>query len=88
MLIRSQGVATGNCNVTHRDFWASVDKSMASDLASESEQTIALCAFTLSQLSSSAAQKRMVKEIWETGADMIVSLWFELLSFTRRPDHS
>lgn len=42
------------------------------DLASESGQTIALCAFTLSQLTSAAAQKRMVKEIWETGADIMV----------------
>ena len=45
---------------------------MALDLVSESEHTMALCAFTLSQLSSAAAQKRMVKEMWETGADIMV----------------
>lgn len=72
LLILSQGIATGNCTVTHRDFWSGVDESIASDLMSESKQTIALCAFTISQLSSAAARKRMVQEIWGTGADVMV----------------
>lgn len=81
LLILSQGIATGNCSVTHRDFWSNVDKSMALDLMSEPEQTIVLCAFTMSQLSSAAARERMVKEIWGTGADVMVRLSVELVPY-------
>ncbi len=52
---------------------------MVLDLMSESEQTIVLCTFTMSQLSSAAARKRMVEEIWGTGADVMVRLSVELV---------
>jgi hypothetical protein len=44
---------------------------------SEGQDTVALSAFMLTSLPTTIARKALVKEMWESGAHVMVRLWFD-----------
>ncbi|KAG8691257.1 37S ribosomal protein S22 [Ceratobasidium sp. 423] len=58
-----KGTDIGECEVLYQDFWG---KNTRPPIP---EQSLALCAFTLSELPNGSSRKRMVTEMWESGAE-------------------
>jgi hypothetical protein len=66
---------TGDCVVIHKQFWRELEEYDLLQLG-DGSQTLALSAFVLSQLPTSAAKKQLVKEMWKSAADTIVRMPF------------
>lgn len=62
-------INTGDTNVT----WKRSFQGSEPIVRSENGEILALSAFLLSTLPSPVARKTLLKEIWESGADIIVS---------------
>ncbi|CAE6401210.1 unnamed protein product [Rhizoctonia solani] len=58
----------GECQVLYQDFWGKNTR------LSVPERSLALCAFTLSELPNGTARKRMVTEMWQSGAEWMVMI--------------
>ncbi|CAE6470550.1 unnamed protein product [Rhizoctonia solani] len=56
----------GECELLYQDFWG---KNTRLPIP---ERSLALCAFTLSELPNGSSRKRMVTEMWESGAEWMV----------------
>ncbi|CAE6450919.1 unnamed protein product [Rhizoctonia solani] len=56
----------GGCEILYQDYWGKNTRLPVP------ERSLALCAFTLSELPSGTARKRMVTEMWESGAEWMV----------------
>ncbi|CAE6495971.1 unnamed protein product [Rhizoctonia solani] len=56
----------GGCEVLYQDYWG---KNTQLPIP---ERSLALCAFTLSEIPSGTARKRMVIEMWDSGAEWMV----------------
>ncbi|CAE6441102.1 unnamed protein product [Rhizoctonia solani] len=61
-----KGVDIGECQVLYQDFWGKNTRPPVP------ERSLALCAFTLSELPNGTSRKRMVTEMWESGAEWMV----------------
>ncbi|KAF8711656.1 Mitochondrial small ribosomal subunit Rsm22, partial [Rhizoctonia solani] len=61
-----KGTNIGECEVLYQDFWGKNTQ------LSVPERSLALCAFTLSELPDGTARKRMVTEMWQSGAEWMV----------------
>ncbi|CCO29928.1 hypothetical protein BN14_03952 [Rhizoctonia solani AG-1 IB] len=61
-----KGTNIGECEVLYQDFWG---KNTTLPVP---ERSLALCAFTLSELPNGTARKRMVTEMWQSGAEWMV----------------
>lgn len=58
-----KGTDIGGCEVLYQDYWGKNTQ------LSTPERSLAVCAFTLSELPSGTSRKRMVTEMWESGAE-------------------
>lgn len=67
---RRTGAALGNVNVT----WQKAFHEENKHSREEGRGVLALSAFVLSSLPTPAARKQMVKQMWESGAEMMVIL--------------
>ncbi|QRV83443.1 37S ribosomal protein S22, mitochondrial [Ceratobasidium sp. AG-Ba] len=56
----------GGCEILYQDFWGKNTK------LAMPERSLALCAFTLSELPNGTSRKRMVSEMWDSGAEWMV----------------
>ncbi|KAJ1301502.1 hypothetical protein OPQ81_008757 [Rhizoctonia solani] len=61
-----KGTEMGDCQVLYQDFWGKNTRLAVP------ERSLALCAFTLSELPNGTSRKRMVTEMWESGAEWMV----------------
>ncbi|PVF99847.1 Rsm22-domain-containing protein [Serendipita vermifera] len=64
--------ATGDCVVMHKQFWSEIEKYDKNQFEGDISHNLAISAFALSQIPTPAGRKRMVKEMWESGADTMV----------------
>lgn len=63
---------TGDCAVIHRQFWRELNDFDLQQIQGDHRQAIAISAFVLSQLPTSASKKQLVKEMWDSEADTII----------------
>ncbi|KAH7334485.1 mitochondrial small ribosomal subunit Rsm22-domain-containing protein [Rhizoctonia solani] len=61
-----KGIDIGECQILYQDFWGKNTRPPVP------ERSLALCAFTLSELPNGTSRKRMVTEMWESGAEWMV----------------
>ncbi|KAG9084478.1 37S ribosomal protein S22, partial [Ceratobasidium sp. 392] len=61
-----KGTELGGCEILYQDFWGKNTQLTAP------ERSLALCAFTLSELPNGTSRKRMVTEMWDSGAEWMV----------------
>lgn len=80
-----KGTDMGGCEVLYQDYWGKVrDVGWFAGSASLvpiqntqlpiPERSLAVCAFTLSEIPNGTSRKRMVTEMWESGAEWMVRL--------------
>ncbi|KAG8739333.1 37S ribosomal protein S22 [Ceratobasidium sp. 414] len=62
--VKSAGL--GGCEILYQDFWGKNTQLAVP------KRSLALCAFTLSELPNGTSCKRMVTEMWESGAEWMV----------------
>ncbi|KAG8739013.1 37S ribosomal protein S22, partial [Ceratobasidium sp. 428] len=56
----------GECEILYQDYWGKNTQLAVP------ERSLALCAFTLSELPTGTSRRRMVTEIWDSGAEWMV----------------
>ncbi|KAG9104124.1 37S ribosomal protein S22 [Ceratobasidium sp. 370] len=61
-----KGTDLGGCEILYQDFWGKNTQLAVP------KRSLALCAFTLSELPNGTSRKRMVAEMWESGAEWMV----------------
>ncbi|KAF8604014.1 hypothetical protein BDV93DRAFT_492700 [Ceratobasidium sp. AG-I] len=61
-----KGTDIGGCEILYQDYWGKNTRLTVP------ERSLALCAFTLSELPTGSSRKRMVSEMWESGAEWMV----------------
>lgn len=65
---------TGDCVISHHQFYRDLDEYDLNNLqADDGASTLAISAFVLSQLPTPANKKQIVKEMWNSSAEVIVS---------------
>jgi len=57
----------------HKEFWKDMDEYDLSILQPDLSETLAISAFTLSQLPTPASRRQLVKEMWKSGAECLAS---------------
>jgi hypothetical protein len=64
----------------HKQFWSEIESYDKNQFNGDVGHNLAISAFSLSQIPTPAGRKRMIKEIWDSGADTIVSTLYAHVS--------